>query len=140
MATPSTISPHTRESYTNVVHEADVDGGWSGQLRVVRATGINGIEMVFVDSNLLGPRRLVLTPQEAADFAEAVHNASNLVTSTHGAQFLAQVHRESLARRGVSPTRAATVTGIARHRLRKLLAGEVPMTNDEHKALSEVDG
>jgi plasmid maintenance system antidote protein VapI len=51
---------------------------------------------------------------------------------------LAQVHREGLVRKGVSPTRAAAASGISRHRLRKLLAGETPMTTDEHKALSEV--
>jgi hypothetical protein len=129
---------HPPEHYTNVVHEAEVDGGWSGQLRIVRGRGINDQELVFVDSDLLGSMRLVLTPQQAADFAEAVHNASNLETSTRSAKFLAQVHREGLVRKGVSPTRAAAASGISRHRLRKLLAGETPMTTDEHKALSEV--
>ncbi len=54
-----------RETYTNVVREAEVDGGWSGQLRVVVGKGISDEELVFVDSDLLGPRRLVFTPQEA---------------------------------------------------------------------------
>src|SRR5689334_15049705 len=90
------------DGYTNVVHEVEVDGGWSGKLRIVRGRNYNGQDLVFVDSDLLGPRRLILTPQEAADFAEAVHNASGLQTSTYGAQFLAEVHRVNLVRRGIS--------------------------------------
>jgi hypothetical protein len=128
----------THETNTNIVHETEVDGGWSGQLRIVRGRGNSDQELVFVDSDLLGPMRLVLTPQQAVDFAEAVHSASNLQTSTRSAKFLARVHRESLTRRGISPTRAAAASGISRHRLRKLLAGETPMTTDEHEALSEV--
>lgn len=66
-----TTSP-IRETYTAVVHEADVDGGWSGQLRIVLGKGISDEELVFVDSDLLGPRRLVLTPQQAGTTAAAM--------------------------------------------------------------------
>jgi predicted XRE-type DNA-binding protein len=130
---------HPRERYTNVVHEAEIDGGWSGHLRIVRGRGNNDQELVFVDSDLLGPMRLVLTREQAADFAEAVHNASGLQTSTYGAQFLAETVRQSLTRKGISPTRAAAATGIPRRRLSKLMAGEIPMTTDELKALSAVE-
>ncbi len=65
------LSPSTpsRETYTNIVHQAEVDGGWSGQLRIVVGKGLNDQELVFVDSDLLGPRRLVLTPQQTIEVA-----------------------------------------------------------------------
>lgn len=66
----------TRETYRNVLHEAEVDGGWSGQLRIVLGNGISDEELVFVDSDLLGPRRLVLTPEEAAETGSALTKAS----------------------------------------------------------------
>lgn len=48
-----------REAYTNIVHEAEVDGGWSGQLRIVVGNNGRGAQdLVFIDSDLLGPRRL----------------------------------------------------------------------------------
>ena len=127
----------TYENHTNIVHETTVDGGWSGQLRIVRATGKNGQELVFIHSDLLGNLRLVLTPQQAADVAEAVHDASGLETSTRRARFLAEVHRMDLARRGVTRTALRTRLGISGYRLRGILAGEVPMTHDEHVAISE---
>lgn len=67
----------THEIYTRIVHETEVDGGWSGRLRVV--VGNNGLgaqDLVFVDSDLLGPRRLVLTTAEAAAVGEALSVAS----------------------------------------------------------------
>jgi hypothetical protein len=130
---------HPPENYTNVVHESEVDGGWSGQLRIVRGRGINDQELVFVDSDLLGSMRLVLTREQAVDFAEAVHNASGMASSSYTAQFMAETVRTSLTRKGISPSRAAASTGIPRRRLGKLLAGEIPMTTDELKALSAVE-
>ena len=40
---------HPPEHYTNVVHEASVDGGWSGQLRIVVGNGISNEPLVFVE-------------------------------------------------------------------------------------------
>jgi hypothetical protein len=130
---------HPPETYTNVLAEADVDGGWSGQLRVVRATGINGQELVFVDSDLLGASRLILTPQEAVDFAEGAQNASGMASSTYGAQFLAESVRGGLARKGLSRNKVQEPTGISRRRLSQILAGTVPMTRAELTAISEVE-
>lgn len=130
---------HPAETYTNIVHEAAVDGGWSGQLRIVRATGVNGQELVFVDSELLGSMRLALTREQAADVAEAIQNASGMAASPRSARFLAEVVRERMASEGISPTRAAAVSGIPRRRLRKLLAAETPMSNDELEARSAVE-
>ena len=61
----------TSETYTNIVHETDVDGGWSGQLRIVVGTNNDSQTepLVFVDSDLLGPRRLVLTAEQAVELA-----------------------------------------------------------------------
>lgn len=129
----------TRQEYAHVVHEATVDGGWSGKLRIVRGRGINDQDLVFVDSDLLGTMRLLLTPQEAADVAEVLHEVSGLQTSTYGAPFLAEVHREQIARKGLSRRRVAAATGITAHRLRRTLSGEVPMTHEEHVAISEVE-
>lgn len=67
---------HPVETYTNIVHEAEVDGGWSGQLRIVVGTGTSDQELVFVDSDLLGPRRLVLTAPETLAFSEALQAAA----------------------------------------------------------------
>lgn len=65
------------ETYKNVVHEAEVDGGWSGQLRVLVASSNSDEQLVFVDSDLLGPRRLMLTANEAAALSEALSLASD---------------------------------------------------------------
>lgn len=69
-------TPSPRETYTNIVHEAEVDGGWSGQLRIVVGKGTSDQQLVFVDSDLLGARRLVLTVQEALAVAEALQAAA----------------------------------------------------------------
>jgi hypothetical protein len=63
------------ETYKNVVHEAELDGGWSGQLRILVASSNSDEQLVFVDSDLLGPRRLVLTAQQALATAEALMSA-----------------------------------------------------------------
>lgn len=70
------MRPATRASYTDVVHETKTDGGWSGVIRVIVGKGINHQELVFVDSDLLGPRRLVLTREQAAQVAAALTSAA----------------------------------------------------------------
>jgi hypothetical protein len=65
-----------QEAYAHILHEAEVDGGWSGQLRIVVGRGTSDQELVFVDSDLLGPRRVILTAQEALAFAEALEAAA----------------------------------------------------------------
>jgi hypothetical protein len=67
---------HLPEQYTNIAHEAGVDGGWSGHLRIVVGKGLGPEELVFVDSDLLGARRLVLTVTEALAVAEALEAAA----------------------------------------------------------------
>lgn len=64
------------QTYKNVVHEAAVDGGCSGQLRVLVATSNSDERLVFVDSDLLGPRRLVLTALQALATAHALMSAA----------------------------------------------------------------
>jgi hypothetical protein len=65
------------DSYTNVIHEFALDGGWSGQLRIVVGTNrVDQDTLVFVDSELLGARRLVLTPEEASAVGAALTKAS----------------------------------------------------------------
>lgn len=64
------------QPYRNVVHEGAVDGGWSGHLRVLVATSNSDEQLVFVDSDLLGPRRLVLTTLEALNVAQALLSAA----------------------------------------------------------------
>jgi hypothetical protein len=55
------------DRYTNVIHETEADGGWSGQVRIVAGTNrVDSDALVLVDSDLLGARRLVLTPEQAA--------------------------------------------------------------------------
>ncbi len=70
------MSATTRENYTNILHETEVDGGWSGQLRIVVGKGQSDEVLVFVDSDLLGSRRLVLTPDEAGAVGPALTKAS----------------------------------------------------------------
>jgi hypothetical protein len=73
-------SSSTPDTYNNILHEATVDGGCSGQLRIVVGTNrADHDPLVFVDSDLLGPRRLVLTPREAAAVAAALSTASATV-------------------------------------------------------------
>lgn len=67
----TTSSQHP--TYPHLLHQAKVDGGYSGELTISVARG--GADeagpLVFVDSDVLGPRRLMLAPQEAIRTAEA---------------------------------------------------------------------
>ncbi len=62
-----------------------------------------------------------------------------MATSSYEAQFMAEVVRDSLARKGVTRARVCEETGITRYRLRKILSAEAPMTHDEQLAISEVE-
>lgn len=123
-----------------------VDSGYSGVLTIRRARNREQRPdirpdsfLVLVESDIVGTR-LWLTREEAAELAAALKLASAIASCTNDARFLADAVRDGLDRRGVSPTTAARETGISRHRLRKLLAGDVPMTGDGLKAISAVGG
>ena len=84
-----TTSP-TREKYTSIVRETEVDGGWSGQLRIVVGNNGQGAQdLVFIDSDLLGPRRLVLTAEEAVDVATQLAAAAGEVLPPASSDFRA---------------------------------------------------
>ncbi|GAA1155063.1 hypothetical protein [Nocardioides aquiterrae] len=136
MSTASqTSQPTFTGEWAQPIAQATVTGYGTERFTVTRAT--NGRqELVFIEST--SGETLWLTPEQAADFAEAVHNVSGMETSTRQARFLAQVHRMAMARDGVTRAHVERATGIARHRLRRILSGEVPMTHAEHVAISEV--
>ncbi len=136
----TTIADTTHETsprgFSRPLDEASVTGTWQGTVTARRATGKAGDRVLIDDSQ--GRVQFLLTPVEAADLADALASVSGMATSTYAAQFLAQVHRESMARRGVTRSRVTAETGITAHRLRRILSGEVPMTHDEHVVISEV--
>lgn len=136
MTTSSMIDRPTGRPWADLKAEAVVPGHQGSELTVSRAGG-RSEELVFieVDSDVA----LWVTREQAADLAEAVHEVSGMATSTHGAQFLAEAVVDRLAREGVSQARVCAETGMTRYRLRQVLSGTVPMTNDELKAISEVD-
>lgn len=119
------------------IASGSVHDTWQGSVTVARSINELGEERVFVVSED-GRILLILTPTDAADLGEVLHEVSGMASSTRGAEYLAQVYRENFARYGVSKARAARETGISRHRLSNLLAGLRPMTMPEHKALSKV--
>lgn len=121
--------------WDNAKAQAVVDGYRGDRLTVTRADGRGG-ELVFVQVN--DDIDFWLTPEQAADFAEAVHDVSGMQSSTYSAQFLAEVHRKHLARDGITQKQVRAKTGISRYRLTRILSGKVPMTHTEHVTLSEV--
>jgi hypothetical protein len=81
-----TTSP-SLDTYKRITHEAEVDGGWSGQLRVLVASSNSDEQLVFVDSDLLGPRRLMLTANEAVALSEALSSAADELIPPHSYDF-----------------------------------------------------
>lgn len=127
-------------TYANPLEEAKVNGGYSGDLTITRAAGNPGVpEAVFVESTIGALARMVLSREEAAELSKALLKVSGLQTAPSDAWSLAEVVREQMARRGVTANRVHTVTGISRHRLGKILSGELPMTREELELVANVN-
>ena len=136
MSTAAAPSVETRRSWTDPKDQAQVETGPNEVLTITRAAAPSATEMVFVEIN--DKIAFWLTPQQAADFAEAMHKVSGMATSSRSACFLASAVRDGMSREGVTKSRVQRVTGITRYRLRRILSGVVPMTHDELVAISEV--
>lgn len=106
-----------------------------GSFTATRAAGRGG-EMVFLED---GHDIWWMTREQAADLAEALLDVSGMATSSRGARYLAEVVRESMFQKGVTKARVCAEAGITRYRLRRILSASAPMTNDELKAISEVN-
>jgi hypothetical protein len=114
---------HSPERYTHVIHEAEVGGGWSGQLRIVVGNNGQGAQdLVFVDSDLLGPRRLVLTAEEAVDVATQLAAAAGEVLPPASSDFRAF---ESVFGYPAPAEHSKTLADLSRH-IREL--------SDQHEA------
>lgn len=137
----STATPQAPTSlYREPIAERTLHtASYSGTLTVTRAAGHAGDQLVFVDV-FRSAHRLILTREDAADLAATLLEVSGMATSTYGAQFLAESMRDSITRRGVTKARIMRETGIGRHRLDRILSGEVPMTRDELEGIGETVG